>query len=179
MSVRAPRIVGGLVLAVAAVLLAVNIVSMARGWDRLGPVSAGAVAPQIALPSTRAETVSLSALRGKLVLVDFWAAWCAPCVRAMPLLAQLQREHRSDLRILSINVDGDRESALRYDRETGGALTMLLDEDSALARRYGVQTLPHLVLIDRAGSVSKVFVGEVREPVLREVLREALKAPRR
>ena len=176
MTGRAPRVAGVLVLLVAASLLGVNVLSLFRGCDRLGPVSGGAMAPGFTLRAVKGGQVALEAQRGKLVLLDFWAAWCAPCVRAIPLLARLQREHPAELRVLSVNVDGDLESARRYDGQTGGVLTMLLDSDSELARRYGVQTLPHLVLIDRKGRVARVFVGEVREPVLREALRAALAA---
>jgi thiol-disulfide isomerase/thioredoxin len=172
----APRIAGALVLLAAAGLLALNLVTLSRGCGELGPVAGGAVAPRFELRSLSGRPVSLDAQRGKVVLVDFWAAWCAPCLRAMPLLARLQREHPAELRLLSVNVDGDEESARRVERETGGALTMLLDTDSELARRYGAQTLPHLVLIDRRGRVVRVLVGEVREPVLREALGAALRA---
>ncbi len=177
MSQRASRLAGALVLAVALALLGVNLFALSRGCHQLGPVAGGAVAPAFSLPALRGGPVSLEGLRGTPVLIDFWAAWCAPCIRAMPLLARIQREQGRALRILSVNVDGDRESAARQDAETGSALTMLFDEDGGLARRYGVETLPHLVLIDRGGKVARVFVGEVREPTLREALR-ALTAAR-
>lgn len=171
---RAPRIAGVIVLLTAAGLLGRNVVTLSRGCGELGPVAGGALAPRFELRSPEGKPVSLDAQRGRVVLVDFWAAWCAPCLRAMPLLSRLQREHPAELRLLSVNVDGDEESARRVDRETGGVLTMLLDKDGELARRYGAQTLPHLVLIDRRGRVARVLVGEVREPVLREALAAVL-----
>jgi thiol-disulfide isomerase/thioredoxin len=163
------------VLALAALLVGYNVVGLVRGCDQVGPVLGGSAAPPFALRSITGTTVELDKLRGKVVLIDFWAAWCAPCLRAMPLLARLQREQRSGLRVLSVNVDGDEQSARRHAAETGGALTMLLDSESSVARRYGVQTLPHLVLIDRQGKVAKVFVGEVRERALRAALQAALR----
>jgi thiol-disulfide isomerase/thioredoxin len=174
---RAALLAGALVLALASGLILHNVAALVRGWERVVPARRGSAAPPFALRSTRGPVVELASLRGRVVLLDFWAAWCAPCLRAMPLLARLQRELGSELVVLSVNIDGDAGSARRQERESGGALTMLLD-DGELAGRYGVQTLPHLVVVDRAGRVERMLVGEVSERALRAALGSALATAR-
>ena len=104
------------VLLVAALLLGLNAAWISRHWDALRPISAGDVAPTFALPQIDSEghlgaPVALEALRGKVVLVDFWATWCRPCIKSMPALERVYRRlrHRG-FTVLSVNTDGPGDS---------------------------------------------------------------------
>src|SRR5262249_32102294 len=98
-------------LGVGAVLAAAflwNLVSVVRGCDRLRPVTEGDVAPEIALARIDGgPAATLSSLRGRVVIVDFWATWCMPCRKSMPALERLYRARRAaGLEIMSVNVEG-------------------------------------------------------------------------
>ncbi len=164
------------VLGVILALLTVNVVELSRGCEGVGPIARGRPAPLFELPGTSGARVSLAGLRGRVVLLDFWSATCAPCLRSMPVLAELQRELGGrGLQILSINIDGEREAALAQAARTQGSLTMLLDDGSA-AQRYAVQTIPYLVVVGRDGRVRSLLVGAVRESRLKAQLLDALAA---
>jgi thiol-disulfide isomerase/thioredoxin len=160
------------VLSLVAALLAFNLVQTVRHWDQVRPVTVGA-APLFELGDVRGGRTRLDALRGKVVLISFWASWCGPCVREMPLLAELQREQGArGLQVLAINTEGRLDAARSYAGRLGGA--MVLIDDGVVARRFGVQTLPHLVLVGRDGRIRYVHVGQGRDSLLRRKVAEAL-----
>lgn len=100
----------------------------------------------------------LAKLRGKPVIIQYWATWCEPCKQDMKLLRQLQaRYQRAGLQIVAINVDGTRDDAIRFINEAKLPWVTLFDqgglESSPLANLLGVQTLPTMLLIDKEGKV--------------------------
>ena len=109
-------------------------------------------------------TVSLADHKGEVVLLSFWASWCAPCMREMPFLAGLQQKlGPRGFRVLAVNVEGNKElvrGVLERNKDKPGLRDLrLLVDSGAVASRFGVRTLPHLVLLDRKGLVSHVQVG--------------------
>jgi len=100
----------------------------------------------------------LAKLRGKPVIIQYWATWCEPCKQDMKLLRQLQaRYQRAGLQIVAINVDGTRDDAVRFINEAKLPWVTLFEEggleSSPLANLLGVQTLPTMLLIDKEGKV--------------------------
>lgn len=91
------------------------------------------------------------------VLVDFWATWCGPCIKAMPKLETLARRYKGELEIIAVNLD-DVAAARQLWDSRGYSMTLVADDGDA-SRRYGVSTIPHTVLIDRAGVVRHVARG--------------------
>jgi cytochrome c biogenesis protein CcmG/thiol:disulfide interchange protein DsbE len=153
-------------LGVAGVLLllfAVNAIWIGRSLRRLGsePVTVGKAAPELVGPTLTGATFRLADLRGKVVLLDFWATWCAPCVAELPVLARLQASRGPrGLAVVGVNIEGDgaRRAVTDELREAGVGYPNVLDEGEARAR-YGITALPHLVLVDRAGVVRRQFLG--------------------
>ena len=168
---QASRIAGWGVVALMVVVLAFNVVIMVRSLDLIRPVTAGAAAPAFTLEDTTKKEVALQEQQGKVVLISFWATWCTPCLREMPFLQQLQTDlGPRGLRVLAVNVEPPVEVAVERMaaiRKEHPALTYLL-AGQLVANRYGVQTLPHLVLVDRQGKVALVRVGAGGEEAIKE-----------
>ncbi len=141
-----------------------NGVWVAQNWNVVEPVGRGDVAPGFALQELSRDgtptgaTVQLESLRGQVVLLDFWASWCDPCVRGIPFLGELQRRYRKDgFAVVSIKLDGRRLGRARRALEQTDFLLALATEE--VANRYQVTSLPHLVLIDRTGVVRHLWRG--------------------
>lgn len=104
------------------------------------------------------DAVDLGALRGRVVVVDFWASWCRPCRAIMPTLDHLHAEHH-DEGLTVLGVAREPESRIRRHLERAPVgYTIARDAGGTLAR-YGVRAIPTVVLIDRRGLVREVFVG--------------------
>ena len=114
----------------------------------------GKPAPVFTLPATDGTTVALAALRGKVVVLDFWAAWCGPCEIAHPLLLALHARH-PDVAIVGIS---DEDEQVIRDHGTS-PYPLVRDADAMVARDYIVSGIPDVVLIDRAGIVRFVSGG--------------------
>jgi cytochrome c biogenesis protein CcmG, thiol:disulfide interchange protein DsbE len=136
----------------------------------------GQPAPQFSLPSLQAgaEPIHLAAFRGRVVYVDFWSAWCAPCRRAMPELNALRDELPRDLfEVISVNVDAVTADARRVLEQTPVSHPVAVDAARQTSARYGVDVLPVGFLIDREGILRNVVsgldaedIGKLRRSVL-------------
>jgi thiol-disulfide isomerase/thioredoxin len=134
-----------------------------RYLDRMRPVRSGDPAPAFALPKITAngalgDRVSLADVRGKIVILDFWATWCQPCLKAMPRLEAFQQKHATDVVVIAINIDDPAEARLVFDEAGYKAITLLMG-DQATSDRYDVGVIPHTVVIDRQGVVRAVHRG--------------------
>jgi len=107
-----------------------------------------------------AADLDLRAYRGKVVYVDFWASWCAPCRQSFPWLDNLVREYgKQDFIVIGINVDKDRNLAEHFLAETPAEFPILYDPKGELATIYKVAGMPSGVLIDRTGHVRFQHAG--------------------
>jgi thiol-disulfide isomerase/thioredoxin len=96
----------------------------------------------------------LGELHGKIVWVDFWASWCAPCRRSFPWLNQMQQKYRADgLEIVGVNLDKDRKLAEAFLAETPARFSLRFDPEGALAKAFDVQAMPSSYLLDADGRV--------------------------
>jgi thiol-disulfide isomerase/thioredoxin len=139
-----------------------------------GPVDAvgvGAAAPPFALPDTAAKTVSLGALKGHVVYVDFWASWCGPCRRSFPWMNAMQEKYGAQgLEVIAINVDKRRADADRFLAQVPARFTTVFDPAGATPGSYDVKAMPSSILIDADGNVALVEEG------FRDERRDALEA---
>jgi len=101
-----------------------------------------------------ASNLDLTAYRGKVVYVDFWASWCAPCKQSFPWLDSLVHTYgASNLVVIGVNVDKNRDQAERFLNETPADFPIVYDPKGQLATVYKVAGMPSGVLIDRTGHV--------------------------
>jgi cytochrome c biogenesis protein CcmG/thiol:disulfide interchange protein DsbE len=169
-------------LGVAAVLLvlfllnAVWIARSVRGLQRGAPV-AGAPAPGFQGPLLGGGRLDLAGLRGKVVLLDFWATWCAPCVAEVPALVRAQeRLGPRGLAIVGVDIEGPsaERAVADFVAESGIRYPVVID-DGPIATLYRVRALPHAFVIGRDGVIRKVLVGATPEDELTRALEEALR----
>src|SRR5512144_790820 len=122
--------------------------------DRKAPkkiITNGDPAPDFRLTSTDGRTISLADLRGKVVMVHFWATWCPPCVEEIPSLDRLNRSlGGQDFAVLAVSVDeGGAPAVSDFLKRQGLTLPVLLNPDRSVATSYGTLRFPETYLIDR------------------------------
>src|SRR5581483_9828522 len=151
-----------------------------RPWDKVKEVAIGSAAPDWQLKTAEGETVALSELRGKVVVLDFWANWCGPCRKLEPLFDQLVREYQGKpVRFFTLSIWPDQDfNPQAYLKDHRMASTFLIGSD-AVASDYGIWGLPTYYVIDATGRVSWIHVllsvdSESPGKKLREAIEKAL-----
>ena len=139
----------------------------------------GKEAPNFELENISGETVSLEDLSGKIVLLDFWATWCTPCVVVMPILENLQKEFPENLVVLGINFQEPKEAILDFLKEKDLSVKSLMDPEALVAKTYQVNALPTQILIDQEGRLVARHVGllppvnQLFKPMIKTLLDES------
>lgn len=140
----------------------------------------GSVAPDFTLHDLAGSPVTLSTLRGKVVLVNFWATWCVPCKREMPSMEILYQELKDrGLEILAVSSDpagGLDETVRPFVEEYKLTFPILLDETFEVNIWFGVRGIPTSFLIDQEGRVARVIYGarDWATPEARTIVRQLL-----
>lgn len=137
----------------------------------------GNPAPEIALPDTINKIAKLSELRGKVVLIDFWAAWCKPCREESPNMVRMYNKFNDKgFEIYGVSLDKQKSDWIRAIRDDGLNWTHVSDLrgwKSAAGQDYGVKSIPHTVLIDREGNIIATGLrGAALEQKLEEIFSE-------
>jgi thiol-disulfide isomerase/thioredoxin len=133
----------------------------AQGFDG-SPWPAAKPVPELQARDLQGQPWRLSDLRGRAVVINFWASWCAPCQAEMPSLQALAHTHGPDkLVVLAVNFKESAPVALRFVQRTGLELPVLLDPQGAIARQWQVKVFPSTVLIAADGKVKVVVRGEL------------------
>ena len=120
----------------------------------------GEPAPGFSLPGRDAQPVTLSALRGRLVLLHFWASWCPACQQSFPWLNALQSRYAAaGLQVLGIGVDSRRADADAFVGQHPAQFLLAFDGADLVPRSYDVRVMPSLLLIDAQGRLLQAFEG--------------------
>jgi cytochrome c biogenesis protein CcmG/thiol:disulfide interchange protein DsbE len=177
---RASRRAGLAALSLLMLGLGLNVAWASRHFDALRPIEHGELAPEIDLPRVDGNgRIALSAMRGKVVLLDFWATWCPPCILMMPILHDLHAEWSPrGVEILGVNSDGGQSSTgdIRAFLQAHPAPYPMVLDDGSANTQYKIRALPQMVLIGRDGAVRKVFIGYTTRRALAAAFAEALAA---
>ena len=117
-------------------------------------------APDFTLKTLDNEEISLSGLRGKVVLLDFWATWCGPCRESIPHLVQLQKNYQEKgVQVIGLSVDKGDGSAVRNFVKSMEIPYPVVMTPEDVARNYGVSSLPTTFLIDKEGKIRDKMIG--------------------
>ncbi len=117
-------------------------------------------APDFTLTSRDGQTVTLSDLKGQVVMINFWATWCGPCRQEMPLLEQLYSRYESlGFTLLGVNVEEHSKDAAVFLKETPVTFPILFDPENGVSKLYDVSAMPSTVLVDRSGNVRFLHHG--------------------
>ena len=132
-------------------------------------------APALSLQSVRGSTTTLADLKGKVVLLDFWATWCAPCVKAMPDLQKMHDKYAGkNFAVVGISIDEDgMKSVSPFLAKRKFTYPMLLDQNDTW-QKYGVRAVPTLFLLDRNGNIVQQFTGTVDKSKLEKAVAATL-----
>lgn len=138
----------------------------------------GFLAPDFILLDEQGNTIQLSALRGKPVLVNLWASWCAPCKAEMPAMQTVHEQYGPQgFTILAVNTtfQDDRQNALNFAADRGLTFPILFDMDGSVSRKYQVRSMPTSFFIDRKGMVRRMVIGgPMSEALLRAEIERLL-----
>jgi thiol-disulfide isomerase/thioredoxin len=147
----------------------------ATGEARAQPASAPERMPEFDLKDTSGRSVFSAQFRGRAVLVDFWATWCAPCKREMPGYESLYQRYKDlGFAVVGIAADSDPRVVSRFGKKLGVTYPLLVNGMDV--QRYGVEGLPTTILVDRTGLVRKKVVGFEYTSVIESDLRDILQA---
>ena len=135
----------------------VALVAFASAWLAAAPPRA---APDVAFQTADGPTIRLADFKGKVVLVDFWASWCAPCKTSFPALDALYREYEPrGLQVLAVNIDERRRDADAFLADRPHHLLVLFDPKGASPLAFGVKGMPSSFLIDKSGTIRFTHMG--------------------
>ncbi len=137
---------------------------------RVAP-AVGQPAPHFSLPDVEGQNHQLQDFEGKIVLLNFWATWCAPCRLEMPLLEKHSQEIAGgEFVILAINLQESIDQVQEFVDEMGLSMPVLLDLDGKVSQQYHIIGYPSSILIDRNGTIQAIHIGIISEPQLHQYL---------
>lgn len=146
---------------VALLLAGAAVFALLVSQDTPDPVGRGTPAPAFALePAAGGAPIELAKLRGKVVLLNFWATWCEPCEAEMPAMQRLYRELRVEgFELLAISVDDTVEPVVAFQRRLGLDFPILHDPGKQVAEAYQTFRYPESLLVDRRGVIVERYIG--------------------
>ena len=107
------------------------------------------------------RTVSLHEFKGKVVVLNFWATWCPPCVEEMPSLVALQSRMKDRVTVVAVSMDADAQAYHKFLKDHNVALLTVRDAEQKSNTLYGTYKFPESYIIDRQGNIRRKFIGAV------------------
>jgi len=139
----------------------------------LSAAGCGGGAPDIVVSNVddSSQIVKLSSLKGKVVVIDFWATWCGPCKMTMPSVQKLYNDYSAKgVQFMGIS-DDEPSKVKQYRADNNVSYPMFYDQDDIASQMFGVEGIPHLVVIDKNGKEAQVEEGA---PLNEQEVREAI-----
>ena len=117
-------------------------------------------APDFTLKALDGTNLRLAEQRGEIMLINFWASWCGPCIQEMPQLDKLAQKYQPlGVQVWGINVENDSSAAKAYLSKVSVDFPILFDQDNSVSKAYQVEAMPTTVILDKDGKVRSVHRG--------------------
>ncbi|PWK14872.1 TlpA family protein disulfide reductase [Tumebacillus permanentifrigoris] len=142
-------------------------------------VKAGSPAPDFSLSTSSGQEISLAALHGKKVVLNFWASWCGPCKTEMPDLQAMSKKYEDHVQLIGVNLtsDDDRERAVQFMLENGLTFPSVLDVEGTAKKSYNIIGLPVTISIDGNGTVVERRDGQLTHETMDAMFTKLLQQP--
>lgn len=145
-------------------VMVVLLAAFAAGCTSKEPAAVGLHAPEVDVrDAVTGQRLSADDLKGKVVLVNFWASWCPPCREEMPSVEALHRSlmSRPDFRMVTILYNDSNLNGVGYMKQNGYTFPVYEDNNGNTARRYGITGVPETYLIDKKGLMKRKIIGAI------------------
>lgn len=153
----------------------VDIASRAQESDHPRPEWVGRTAPDFVLPDLDGRQVNASSMHGLVVVLDFWATWCGPCKRELPIVQKIAEDYKSQgVQVWGISQDEEPSTVKKWMSDNGMEFRTLIDPDAKTAEQYEVKGIPALVVVGRSGKIVSYYEGNQSEQSLRSAIEAAL-----
>ncbi|GGP62940.1 TlpA family protein disulfide reductase [Shewanella saliphila] len=120
----------------------------------------GDAAPDFTLKNQQGTNLNLAEQRGEIILINFWASWCGPCRKEMPVLQKLQDKYQDlGVQVWGVNVEQENQAGKDFLADLDLSFSIFFDQTNSLSKTYQVEAMPTTVMIDRNGKVRFVFQG--------------------
>ena len=137
------------------------LLSLSACYGNSHPPRIGSVAPDFTVQDAQ-TSVTLTQFRGQVVVLNFWATWCPPCIEEMPSLVEMQRRMKTKgVTVLAVSIDEDANAYQRFIKEHAANLLTVRDPEQKTPDLYGTHGWPETFIIDRNGVMRRKFIGAV------------------
>ncbi len=137
------------------------LIALSACYSGTRPPRIGSTAPDFTVQDAQ-STITLSQYRGQVVVLNFWATWCPPCVEEMPSLVEMQRRMKDKgITVLAVSIDVDESAYNKFVKEHGVNLLTVRDPEQKTPILYGTHGWPETYIIDRGGVMRRKFIGPV------------------
>ena len=163
-------------LLIAAILVAILFLGLGKDPSEIRSPLIGKAAPSFALREVgTGRTVDVTQFKGKPMVINFWATWCAPCWEEHPVLVANARMLQPDVQFLGVVFQDKEDKILGFLNERGTSYPTVVDEAGKTAIAYGVGGVPETFFLDANGVIRAKYAGPMSPDILRENLQKAMK----
>lgn len=135
-------------------------VVLLSGSLKVAALEVGQLAPDFTLKNTQGENINLAEQRGQIIVINFWASWCGPCRKEMPILQTLHNKYKSlGATVWGVNVEQENQAGKDFLADLTLDFPIFFDDSNTITAKYQIEAMPTTVIIDRNGKVRHLFRG--------------------